>query len=160
MRQHMRGVAAVARDAGRPADVLTGEGVAAPAVPASAAGAAEPADADPRADAPAGDVGADRLDHADDFVTGNAGIGDPRHEALDGDRIAVADAAGQHPQAHLVRTGLGRIALHHLKRPAWFGNDHRAHFRHGGLLVAIGINCITGNRAGDGGKRRQSAMLA
>ena len=72
--QHVGGVAAVARDAGRAADVLAGEGVAAPAIAAIAAGAAGPADPDPRADVPARDVGAERLDHADHLMTGNARI--------------------------------------------------------------------------------------
>ena len=53
MGDHMRGVAAVAAHAGRLMDILAGEGAVAPAMIAVAAGAAEPADAGARADAPA-----------------------------------------------------------------------------------------------------------
>src|SRR6185437_10873808 len=128
----MRRIAAVASDPGHALHVLAGEGIAPPAVHAIAAGPAEPADPDARADRPALDIGAERVDHADDFVPRNARIGDARHLAGEDHGVAVADAAGLDPDADLVTPGLGQVALDHAKAAVGFRNHHRAHLRHQG----------------------------
>ena len=126
----MRGVAAVA---GRPGDfmhVLAGESGVAPAAPAIAAGAAEPADARARAHCPALDALAERLDDADHLVAGNARILDARHETLHGENIAVADAARLHANAHLLPARERNVPLLRLQWSAGPLDDHRAHSRH------------------------------
>ena len=67
-RQHMSRVATVAGEAGNALDRLTGEGVAAAATAAKAAGAAKPAHADPCAYIPARDVRAKGIDDANDLI--------------------------------------------------------------------------------------------
>src|SRR5579862_6210830 len=101
-RQHMGGIAAVARDSGSTTNVLAGEIVAAPAMAAIAACATEPADADPLARFPSVDLGAERFDDADHFMAGNPRICQAGHTALDDDGVAVADAAGLHANAHFL----------------------------------------------------------
>jgi hypothetical protein len=81
--------------------------IAAPALGADTAMAPMPADADPLADAPARDLGADRVDVAGDLVTRYARIGDAGKEPLDREGIAVADAAGLHFDPDLARARLG-----------------------------------------------------
>jgi hypothetical protein len=91
---------------------------------------AEPADAGPVADAETLDAGSKRVDDPNDLVPGNARILDEREQLLDRHGITVADAAGEHPEADLLRTRLGQVSLDHLQRSAFFRNDHRAHLRH------------------------------
>ena len=130
MGDHMRGVAAVTGHAGHFMHVLAGEGGVAPAAAAVAARAAEPADAGAGADAPAVDAFADRVDDADDLVAGNAWIADPRDQALNGQRVAAADAAGLDADAHFLGPGNGNLALLRLERSAGLRNDHRPHLGH------------------------------
>ncbi len=134
--QHVGGVAAVAGEAGGAVDVLAGEGVAAPAMAAIAAGTAEPTDAHSRADGPALDSGAQGVDHPDHLVAGNARIADPRHVAFDDDGVAVADAAGLHPDQHLPGPRRGDVARLHTERTAGGGNDHGAHLGHAASMAA------------------------
>ena len=136
MGDHMGGVPAVTGHAGHFMHVFAGEGAVAPAAAAIAAGAAEPADAGARADAPALDAIAERVDHPDDLVPGNPRVPDARHQALDRQDVAVTDAAGLHLDAHLFGARKRKLALHCLQLPASFSNDHRAHFRHESLSYA------------------------
>ncbi len=93
-REHVFGVAAIARDAGDVGGSLAGEELAAAAVVAIAAESAVPADADALSGFPSRDAGTNRIDHADDFVSGNAWILDTGEEAVLRHGIAVANAAG------------------------------------------------------------------
>ena len=82
---HVGRIAAVARNAGGAMDVFAGEGLVSPAMIAIAAIAGRPADAYPRAGAPALDIGADRFDPADHFVPRHTRILDAREQPFDGD---------------------------------------------------------------------------
>ena len=151
MGDEVRGVAAVAGHAGHLMHVLASESVVAPATGAVAAGAAEPPDAGARAHAPALDALADRVDCADHLVTGNARVSDARHEAFDGQRIAVADAAGLDANAHFLGAGDRDIPLLSLQRSARLADDHRAHLRHcripfnrRSLIMALGFRRTCG----------------
>src|SRR5262249_58588622 len=79
----------LAGDAGK--DLAPAAMVAMPAI------AAVPANADPLAGLPVGDAGADRVDHAGHFMTGDAGELNSRIRPFLGERIAVADAASEDP---------------------------------------------------------------
>ena len=85
-RTHGRSYAWRSRRRGSPRSgrlhVLAGESGVAPAAAAIAARAAEPADAGARADAPALDALADRVDDADHLVAGNARVLDARQQGL------------------------------------------------------------------------------
>ena len=119
------GVAAVVGDAGHQA-VDAADHVAAPARVAVAAVAAEPADPDALAHLP-GDHGlADGLDPPGDLVPGDPRVLDPRHPALDGEGVGVADPAGLHPDQHLARAGLAELPLGLLELRAGAGNLHHA----------------------------------
>src|SRR5208337_2837510 len=126
----MRGVAAVAGQAGHLVHVLAGESSVAPAIAAIAARAAEPADAGARPDAPALDALAERVDHADHLVAGNARVRDARRQALNRQYVAVADAAGLHANAYPLGARDRKIPLLRHERPAGHADDHRAHLRH------------------------------
>ncbi len=131
--QHMGGIAAITRNAGRALHVLAGEGVAAPAVATIAAIAGRPADPDPGANGETLDVGTEGVDHADDLMTGDARIGDAGECALDCHGVAVTDAAGLDANADLVMAGLRQVTFDHAKAGVGFRDDHRAHLCHGYL---------------------------
>jgi len=57
---------------------------------AIAAGAAQEPDTHPLTDDPPTDIGAQRVDPADDLVAGNAGIGDAGQDGVDRRRIRMA----------------------------------------------------------------------
>ena len=132
-------IAAVAADAGRAMHILAGEGRVPPATAAVAATAAEPADADALPDCPAMNLRSNRVDDADHLMAGNARILDAGKKALDGDEIAVADAAGLHADAHLAGARLGHLALHRLELPPDLRDDHRAHLRHVLFLLSLAV---------------------
>jgi hypothetical protein len=67
---------------------------------------AVPSDADPLARLPVGDIGANGVDAAGDFVPRNAGILNAGPIAFFHERVAVADAAGFDLNAHLIPGGL------------------------------------------------------
>ena len=85
--------------------------VTAAATAAIPAASAEPANAHACAVLPALDVRSDGVDDADDLVAGDSGIGDPRHGALNGEGVAVADAAGVDADSYLVGAGFGHVTL-------------------------------------------------
>src|SRR5229473_4552126 len=70
--------------------------ISAAAGDASAVLAAVPANADALALFPAGDARTDVVNHAGDFVSGNAGILNAREESVLCDDVAVADATSLH----------------------------------------------------------------
>jgi hypothetical protein len=102
-------------------------------VAAIATRTAKPSYTDPCAHVPAVHVRTERIDHADDFMAGNARKGDTRHKTFDGDGVAVADAAGMYADADFVTARLGKVTLHHAKAAANLRNDHCAHLGHRGL---------------------------
>ncbi len=103
--------------------------VAAAARRAHAAIAAEPADADPLADAPGGHLGADGVDAARDLVTWHDRIGNAGKGAIHRKGIAVTNAAGFDLNAHLAWAGLCHWPVDKLMRRMWLGNLHNAHWR-------------------------------
>ena len=135
MGDQMRCVAAVPGHPGHLVQVLACESGVAPATAAIAAGAAEPADAGARPDAPAADALAERIDDADHLVAGDAGVLDAGDEALHGQDVAMTDAASLDANAHFVTFRHGNVPLLRLQLSAGLVNRHRAHFRHlNGLL--------------------------
>jgi hypothetical protein len=101
VRQHMGRIAAVARDAGCSLDVLAGESIAAPAVAATTAGAAEPADPDSRARFPAADFRAQAVDRADHLMAEGPSdchlqrcVGGPRRPTSQGRKPMTVSCGG------------------------------------------------------------------
>ena len=126
---HVLAVAAVVGDAGDLA-AHAGEELPAAAGVAIAAVAAVPADAHPLARLPSGDAGADRVDHPGHLMAGDARVLDSREEPLLGDRIAVADAAGLHPDPHRPGTRLRDRPLDDLEGAVGAGDLRDTHHRH------------------------------
>ena len=127
-REHILGVAAIARDAGNLGGSLAGEEIAAAAVIAIAAESAVPADAHSLSGFPARDVGTNRIDHADHFVSGNARILDARKETVLRHRIAVADATSLDLDSHKAGAGLGNVAFDNFQGTARRGRLARRAF--------------------------------
>lgn len=125
-RDHVLGVAAVRRDAGNLARDAREELTAAAGL-AFAAIAPVPADADALALFPVVDAVAERIDHADDFVSRDTRVLDRHHAFLD-NRIAVADPAGLHLDAYRAATGFRNVALDELERTSRLSYLDRAHF--------------------------------
>ncbi len=104
-----------------------------------------PTDTDALAGGPTrGDVIADGVDHADDFMARHARVLDAGHVAFLGEGVAVADAAGLDLDPYGTRTGLGDGAFDELEWAARFGNLYGAHACHGhsgvlGLVVASAV---------------------
>src|SRR3974377_1614081 len=98
------------------------EEAAAGARRAHAAIAAEPADADPLADAPGRDLGADGVDAARDLGTWHDRIKNARKGAIHRKGIAVTNTAGLDLNAHLARTGLWHWPVDELMRRVGLGN--------------------------------------
>ena len=130
-RDDVVGVAAVEVNPGDLEVVPAGQVVAATTAVAVAAVPAMPADAGAVARLPLGDVRADRVDDAGDFVAGNARERDPGPESLDRQHVAVADPAGFDADADLPRTGLRDVSLDDLELRAGFRDGKGAHLRHG-----------------------------
>jgi hypothetical protein len=107
-------VPAVVRDPGDEAGDLADQEIATAARVAVTAVPTVPADANPVAEAPAGDAGTEGVNGPGHLVSGDTGILNAGPVALLGQGIAVADAGGLHADAHLARTGLGYLALHDL----------------------------------------------
>ena len=84
--------------------------------------AAVPSDADALAGLPVGDIGADGVDAAGDFVSGNARILDAGPMAFLYQRVAVADAAGFDFDAHLIAGGFGNISFDEFEITAGLGD--------------------------------------
>jgi hypothetical protein len=124
------GVAAVASEAGNLATLAAGHEVSAAAGNAITAVAAVPADADALPHLPAFYTRAGRIDHAGDFVSGNARVGDARPRAFLGVNVAVTDAAGLHLDAYVARTRLWHFAFDELKFAMGVGDLNGAHFGH------------------------------
>jgi hypothetical protein len=85
-----------------------------PARSANAAMAAEETDADALANFPTLHASAERVDCPDDFMTGYARKGDAWHEAIDGERVGMADAAGFDPKADPASRRINERTLHEL----------------------------------------------
>ena len=139
---HVLAVAAVIRDAGDLA-AHAGEELAAAAVVAIPAIAAVPADAHPLARLPAGDAGADRVDHPGHLMAGNPRVLNSREQPLLRERIAVADAASLHLDPHRPGTRLRDRPLHDLKRALRAGDLRNTHHRHG---LSLTLGCPTVRR--------------
>ncbi len=97
--------------------------------------AAVPAYADALAGFPVGNVGADGIDAAGDFVSGNARILDAGPMAFFHERVAVADAAGFDFNAHLGAAGFGNISFDQFEIAAGLADLDGFHFRHSSFLI-------------------------
>jgi hypothetical protein len=76
-------------------------------------------------------------------------IGDPGEVAVPGERVAVADPAGLHPDAYLASPGLGDFTLDELERATPLGDLHRTHLGHQTiLLVGISARLSAGTQSG------------
>jgi hypothetical protein len=90
---------------------LASEEVATPAVVAIAAESAIPADTDSLPDLPSRNVGADGIDHADDFVSRNARILDAGEEPVLRYGIAMANTASLDFDSNEARAWIGDSTL-------------------------------------------------
>jgi len=134
-RQHVGGVAAVAGHAGDLLHILACEGAVAPTARTIAAGAAEPADAYAHSNRPSVDVGAERLDGANHFVSRHARVLDARHEPFDGQRVTVADPARGDPNTDFLSSRLRQRALFKPEAATCARDGHHPHHCHGFFLL-------------------------
>jgi hypothetical protein len=80
---------------------------------------------------PSGDLRPDRIDGADDLMSGNARVFEVGEEAFLGHAVAVADAAGFYLDPDLAGGGFGNIPLDQLERTLRTRNLGDSHLRHG-----------------------------
>src|SRR5262249_38970296 len=106
------------------------EEVSAAAVVARSAITAVPTDADLLAHLPTLHAGADRVNCARDFVTGNSRIRNVRKQPFLNNGIAVAYAAGVHLDPHCSRTWLRDRPFDNLKGTLGTRNLCDSHTRH------------------------------
>jgi hypothetical protein len=109
--EHMGGIAAVPRDAGRSRAIFASELFTAAASPAVPARPSEPADTCAITYGPPTHAGSDRLYRADDLVAGHARILKTWQMAFDSHRITVANATGMNPNQKLSSAGRGNLAF-------------------------------------------------
>ena len=84
---------------------------------------------------PVGNVSADGVDAAGNFVSGNPRVLDPRPIALFHHRVAMADAASFNFNSDLIPAGLGNVPLHELKIPSGLADLDDFHLRHSSFLM-------------------------
>jgi hypothetical protein len=125
--EHMAGIAAVSRHAGRSRAIFASELFTAAAAPAVPARPSEPADACPITNGPTTHVGPDRLYRADDLVAGHARILKTWQKTFDGHRITVADATGMNPNQKLFSAGPRNLAFDSFEFSARSGYLHCSH---------------------------------
>src|SRR5258708_25863877 len=133
---HVFLIAAIEADSANFRVAAIGE-ISAAAREASAVLAAVPADADALAFFPAGDAGADVIDHAGDFVSGGAGILSAGPVSFFYEAVAVTDAASLHANAHVPRARIWNVALLNFEICARLGYDGDLHLWHKGFLVDV-----------------------
>ena len=97
------------------------------AVVAMAAGPAEPGHADARADGEVADAFAQRLDAADDLVTGHDRIARLRQFAIGDVQVRAAHATGKNTNQDLTGTGLRLWPVGEAQGQAGAVENHRAH---------------------------------
>jgi hypothetical protein len=124
-------------DAGNFSELAENE-IAAAAGIASETMAAVPSDADALAGFPVRNVGADSVDAAGDFVSGNAWILDARPMAFFCESVAVADAAGFDFNPDLGAAGFGNISFDEFEITSGFADLDSLHFRHSFFLMNSG----------------------
>ncbi len=84
---------------------------------------------------PVGYVGADGVDAAGDFVSGNAWILEAGPIAFLYQHVAVADAAGFDFDPDLVAGGLGDVSFDEFEITTGFADLDSFHFRHSCFLI-------------------------
>src|SRR5215475_4982926 len=89
--------------------------IASSAGQASSVLAAVPADADPLAFLPVPHTWSDLIDHADDFVSGDARIRHPGKQTIFRDHIAMADSTRLNANPHMSRSWLRNLTFHEFK---------------------------------------------
>jgi hypothetical protein len=92
--------------------------------------AAMPSDSHALTWLPIGDIGADGIDTARDFVSRNARIFKAGEMAFLHQRIAVADAASFNFYADLASARIRNISLYDLEITSSFADLRNLHFRH------------------------------
>jgi hypothetical protein len=108
--------------------VLAENEIAAAAGIAGKTVASVPPDSDALAGLPVGDVSADSIEAAGDFVPGDAWILDAGPIAFLYERVAVADAAGFDFNADLVSAGLGNVSFDEFEIAAGLADLDSFHF--------------------------------
>jgi hypothetical protein len=136
-RNHVFRVTTVMTDGGNFFDLAVNE-IAAAAGVASETMASVPSDPDALARFPVGDVGADGVDAACDFVSGNAWILEAGPMAFFDERVAVADAAGFDFNPDLSAAGFGNVPFDEFEITAGFADLDSLHFRHSSFLMNLG----------------------
>jgi hypothetical protein len=126
-RDHVFLIPAVVTDAGNFL-VLAIDKIAAAAGLAGEIVAAVPSDAYALAGLPVGNVGADGIDVAGDFVSGDSGILDAGPKAFFYEGIAMADAASFNFNSYLVASGIWNVSFDHFEIGARLGGLDGFHF--------------------------------
>jgi len=88
-----------------------------------------PADTDSLSLFPPGNISAELIDDARDFVAWNTGILHPGPPAFFGEHVAMTNSAGLHLYAHLPSARLGNLALDDLEISSRLANLRRFHWR-------------------------------
>jgi hypothetical protein len=96
---------------------------------------AVPSDSDALAWFPVRNIGADSVDAAGDFVSGDAGILDSGPIAFLNQRVAVADAAGFDFNSDLGAAGVGNVSFDEFEVTAGFDDLNSLHLGHGSFLM-------------------------
>jgi hypothetical protein len=133
-RNHVFRVTAVMADAGNLSELAENE-IAAAAGIAGETMAAVPSDSDALAGFPVSDIGADGVDAAGDFVSGNARILNVRPMAFLYERVAVADAAGFDFDPKLAAAGVRNVSFNEFQITAGFADLDSLHSRHSFFLM-------------------------
>jgi hypothetical protein len=94
-----------------------------------------PPDSDALAGFPVGNVSADSVDAAGDFVSGNAWILEAGPMAFLYERVAVADAAGFDFNPDLGSAGLGDVPFDEFEITGRFADLDSLHSRHSSFLM-------------------------
>src|SRR5208282_4534041 len=136
-RNHIFRITTVMADAGNFL-VLAEIEIAAAAGIASEIMTSVPSDSDALAGFPVGNVSADGVDAAGDFVSGNARILDARPIAFLDQRIAVADATGFNFNSDLTAAGFGNVSFDEFEISAGFADLDSFHLRHSSFLMNSG----------------------
>jgi hypothetical protein len=83
-----------------------------------------PAETDALADFEDGNIGADGVQNAGNFMAGHARVLESRPHTFLGQRIAVTNAAGLHADANVAGAGIRKLLLDKLERSAGGGDLH------------------------------------
>src|SRR5262249_32164241 len=129
-RDHVLGIAAIDSDPSDFGEALAPEELAAPARIAISAVSAIPANTHALSRRPESHTGADRVDEADDLVTGHARICEQGKASFFREAVAVTHTASLDFDSDHSRTWRGNVPFHDLERRFWTCNLNSTHFGH------------------------------